>query len=90
MEQLLEVVDFPPDYQLGVLDYDCAICNTMSEYLPMAKLTGCLFQFDKAIKHKLQALGLIGLFSQSQQFFSFAAVSGPDLCPCGQGGQVLQ
>ncbi len=69
LEQLLEVVDFPPDLPARiVLDYERAVWNTMSDYLPMAKLTGCLFHFEEAIRRKLQALGLISLFNQNEQF----------------------
>jgi hypothetical protein len=50
------------------MDYERAVWNTMSGYLPMAKLTGCLFHFEQAIRRKLQALGLISLFNQNEQF----------------------
>jgi hypothetical protein len=68
-EQLLEVVDFPLDLPVRiVLDYERTVWKTMSGYLPMAKLTGCLFHFEQAILRKLQALGLISLFNQNEQF----------------------
>jgi MULE transposase domain len=75
LEQLVDVVDFPPDNPKRImLDFERAVWNAIADYLPMAKLSGCVFHFQQALRRKLQALGLIGLYNQSERFSYFIRI----------------